>query len=152
MVPSMTEPETKPYMVFISHASSALELFIATALAMALKILGAEVWLDIADGVRGGDPIRKRVVEAIANCDEAIVLLSSRSVESDWVIWEIGVIDGKNKRFTPVLVDITQKEVPKIVSDLRSVDIGELAINEKNTGFWREFRERVNERTHVGSC
>lgn len=74
---------------------------------MAEKVdsFGAETWLDEKD-LEGGDIIPEKIIEGIDACHEAIVLLSPRSINSQWVAFEIGAARGQHKRVTPVLNNV----------------------------------------------
>ena len=130
---------TSSYKIFVSH--SFRERFVATALAKEIRGLGAEAWLAEID-VKGGDPIKRRILEGVEACDEAIVLLSRYALESQWVIFESGVICGQHKRLTPILNGIRPEEMPPMM-DVRAIDINDL------DGFWAELRDRINDRESI---
>jgi predicted nucleotide-binding protein len=76
----------KDYLVFISHSSS--DRWIAEVIAEKIESIGASCWLDEKD-LEGGEVIVDRIINGIDSCDEALVLISPQSVQSQWVAFEI---------------------------------------------------------------
>ncbi len=89
-----------PYVVFISHSSK--DQWIAMMMAEKIEALGAKVWI-YEKNLEGGDIIMDSIFSGIEACNEAIVLVSSDSIDSQWVLGEIGAILGHRKRLTPIL-------------------------------------------------
>lgn len=87
--------------MFISYSSQ--DAFIASTVQARVESAGASVWLDRKD-LEGGDVILERIREGIDSCDEAIVLVSPASRQSQWVTLEIGAVWGQRKRVTPILI------------------------------------------------
>src|SRR6266540_5316127 len=77
---------SKDYLVFISHSSS--DRWIAEVIAEKIGSIGASCWLDEKD-LEGGEVIVDRIINGIDLCDEALVLISPQSVQSQWVAFEI---------------------------------------------------------------
>lgn len=90
--------KTGPYLVFISHSSA--DIWIAKQIDEKIRALGAATWLDKKD-LKGGDVLVDAIIRGIDACDEALVLVSPKSVKSQWVIYEIGAVSGQHKRVTP---------------------------------------------------
>jgi hypothetical protein len=95
--------KSSDYVVFISHSS--MEIWIAGQLAKEVKAKGAKPWVDVGD-ISGGDDFYNRIMKAIHDCTEAIVLISPVSSKSQWVSFEIGAVAGQGKRVTPVLNNV----------------------------------------------
>lgn len=91
--------------------------------------------------IAGGDPIYTKVLEALDACDEAIVLLSPFSLNSKWVIFEMGVICGQRKLVTPVLDHIEPAEMPILVG-IRGIDLNQL-----DQELLPELARRIDEKT-----
>jgi hypothetical protein len=89
-----------PYIVFISHSSK--DLWIVKMMTEKIHALGAKVWIYEKD-LQGGDVIIDKIFSGIKACNEAIVLVSSDSINSHWVIGEIGAVLAHQKRLTPIL-------------------------------------------------
>ncbi|MDZ7343679.1 MAG: toll/interleukin-1 receptor domain-containing protein [candidate division KSB1 bacterium] len=90
----------KRYVVFVSHSSK--DEWIARVMAEKIDALGAKTWLYEKD-LEGGTVILEEIIKKIQGCDEAIVLVSFNSINSQWVIGEIGAVLAQRKRLTPIL-------------------------------------------------
>jgi hypothetical protein len=87
----MTAPKT----IFISHSSRDNQF--ARRLTTDLDYYGIKVWLDEADLVLG-DPLTKKISDAIEKCDYFAIVLSSHSISSDWVRQEFGIARTKEQQ------------------------------------------------------
>ena len=94
------------YLVFVSHSSD--DAFVARIITEKIQAIGATCWLDEKD-LDGGDVIADHIIRGIDACDEAIVLISSNSVRSPWVSFEIGGVRAQHKRVTPILNKVHQR-------------------------------------------
>lgn len=110
------------YVVFLSHCSR--DTWIANAIAEKIQTQGAAVWLDVHE-LSGGDLIPVKVLEGVDACDEAIVLLSPFSLNSQWVLFEMGVVYGQRKRLTPILDHIDHTAIP-VLPSIRGIDLNQL--------------------------
>jgi TIR domain len=110
------------YLVFLSHSTR--DTWIASAVAERIRLEGGEVWIDI-DELVGGDSIYQKIIEAVDSCDEAIVLMSPHSVNSGWVLFELGAICGQRKRVTPILTHVEPSAIP-VMPGIKAVDINQL--------------------------
>jgi hypothetical protein len=124
-----------PYSVFVSHASA--DSWVANQIAEAIARAGAEPWLDETD-LEGGDDILERIRHGIDRCDEAIVLLSTESIKSPWVIFEIGGAYMQHKRVTPILYHVTSEGMP--ISGFKGIDLN------KFDQFLLQLTKRIRER------
>jgi len=112
---------TSPYLVFISHSSK--EAWIANQISKELEALGARTWLDSKD-LRGGDIWQEKILGAIDNCQEGLVLVSPDSVNSWWVAFEIGALSGQRKTVTPILNGVDPKGMASM-RDVQAIDLNE---------------------------
>ena len=78
-------------------------------------------FLDEKD-IRGGDAIPNAVRKSIQQCDELIVLLSPYSVERQWVLIEIGVAWGLEKRIVPIIDKIAIEQMPDMLAQRKAID------------------------------
>src|SRR3989442_71983 len=108
-----------PYLVFISHSS--FDLWVANQMAKELTALGAQVWLDEKD-LEGGDILLEKIISGIDACQEAIVLVSPKSVKSQWVAFEIGAVRGQHKRVTPILNNVSPDAIAPM-KGVKAVDL-----------------------------
>ena len=117
---SILTTTTQLYKIFLSHAG---DIFVASAFAEKVRQIGGEVWLDIYE-LAGGDPICSKILKAIDGCDEAIVILSPKSLSSKWVMFEMGAVCGQHKRITPILDHIGPEAIP-FLPEVKGVDINQ---------------------------
>jgi hypothetical protein len=113
--------KTRSYLVFISHSSA--DLWIAEQIAKQISALGAEVWLDKKD-LKGGDVLVDEIIRGIDACDEALVLVSPKSVKSQWVIYEIGAVSGQHKRVTPIRNQVNSDAMAPM-KGVKSIDLNQ---------------------------
>ena len=131
---------SRGYMVFISHSSK--ENWVAGQIAKEVKRAGASPWVDVVD-VRGGAAFQQDIFDAIRECEEAIVLVSALSIDSQWVPFEIGAISVLGKRVTPILNNVP----PDSMEPLRGVS----AINLNDFDrFLAQLEERVRQHKRGG--
>ena len=107
------------YRIFISHSS--LDTWIAKTIAEKIQSLGMDCWLDEKD-LEGGDVIPDEIIRGIDACQEAIVLISPNSVNSQWVSFEIGGVLAQHKRVTPILNNVSPGEMAPM-KYIKSVDL-----------------------------
>jgi hypothetical protein len=114
----MNEPKA-----FVSHSHS--DKPTAERLARELRNQGIDAWFDKWE-IRPGDSLIQKVFEeGLKECSAFLVLLSPRSVASNWVKHELDVamvkrLDGA-ARVIPVMVE--QCEIPEALRPLLWVDI-----------------------------
>jgi hypothetical protein len=109
------------YVVFISHSS--YDTWIAKVMAEKIESLGAQTWLDEKD-LEGGTVVSDEIIRAIDVCHEAVVLVSSKSVNSQWVMFEIGAVRGQHKRVTPILNNVDYDAMTPL-KDVKAMDLNE---------------------------
>lgn len=102
--------------VFISYAHA--DAHEARRLVTALRDTTVSGWLDAAD-MASGASISSEVRSALETASAVVVLLSPRSLESEWVQFEIGAAEALGKRIIPVIVsgDNLEHELPAILRD-----------------------------------
>lgn len=110
--------------VFVSHSST--DKWIARQIATQLEQRDIEAFLDEKD-IKTGDSIDDAVHENLAECDELLMLLSPASLESSWVLIEIGGAKALGKRLVPILHHVGANELPTplargLARDLNDID------------------------------
>jgi TIR domain len=95
--------------VFVSHSSA--DKWIARQIATELERRDIEAFLDEKD-IKTGDSIDDAVHANLAECDELLMLLSPASLESPWVLIEIGGAKALGKRLVPILHHVGANELP----------------------------------------
>jgi len=114
----------KPIDVFISY--STVDREIAEDLANRLRALQLMVFL-AHDTIRTGPEWRSQVGVALRRCTVAVLLLSSHSVQSDWVRYEIGAVWALEKPAAPALLDCDMNQVPGLVRDFQARSVATTA-------------------------
>ncbi len=109
------------YQVFIS--SSSKDNGLAQDLAYRLQEAGAEVLSREKATTEGAAIVLDPHLEM---ADEVVVLLTDHSVNSNWVLFEMGAAWGQRKRLTPVIVGLEDQDLPSVVKALRYVKYGDL--------------------------
>lgn len=123
-------------MVFLSHSSH--DTWVAKTMSEKISALGAQPWLDEKD-LEGGDIIVEQIIRGIDSCNEAIVLVSPKSVKSQWVAFEIGAIRGQHKRVTPILNNV-ESEAMAPMKDVKAIDLNQC------DKFLTQLKRRIEQR------
>jgi hypothetical protein len=121
--------------VFISHSSS--DRWIARKVSDDIQATGAETFLDEKDLV-AGDSIDGTISSHLESCDHFLVLLTTSSLQSHWVLIEIGGALALGKIIVAVLVYVSPNELPNPVSRFLSIDLNDFdrycrQLKERNT-------------------
>lgn len=108
------------YKVFISYAERDSDL--ASDLAQRLEKVGSQVFTvqDLAPGEDWATGINR----ALENSDEVIALLTDHSVQSQWVMTEVGAAVSLRKRITPIAVGSPQ--IPSLLQKYQFIKYSEL--------------------------
>jgi len=109
------------YLVFISHSSA--DVWIAEQMDKQIRALGAATWLDRKD-LKGGDVLVDEIISGITSCNEAVVLVSPKSVKSQWVAYEIGAVSVQHKRVTPILNQVNADAIAPM-KGVKSIDLNQ---------------------------
>lgn len=72
--------------------------------ATVLEQEGIDVWFDYHE-ISLGETIKERIKEALRASSTLVVILSSNSVQSPWIFFELGAAVADNKRIIPVVID-----------------------------------------------
>lgn len=91
------------YSCFISYSSK--DQRFAEHLYKKLREKGVHCWLAPAD-LKSGDPFPQYIADAIHHHDKLIVILSTNSIESDWVSHEVEIARKKGRNVKNVLFPI----------------------------------------------
>lgn len=109
--------------VFISHSST--DKWIARQIASELEAREIDAFLDEKD-IQTGDSIEDAVGEHLAQCDELLMLLSPASLDSPWVLIEIGGAKALGKRLVPILHHVGPNELPTPLARGLARDLNEI--------------------------
>jgi hypothetical protein len=121
----------KMYDIFISYSPSDQDF--ARELYLELKNFRVRGFMDSTD-VAAGANLSRRLKDAIRNADALVVIMSSRALQSSWVLAEIGLAQSLGKPVIPVLApgqtydeSIPPQLMDRIVLDANITAVDELA-------------------------
>src|SRR5688572_28476853 len=114
----------RPYRVFVSHATA--DKWLASTVCERIEALGVATFRDDRD-IDGGDDIPDSLREAIAGCDELLVLLTPFSVNRPWVLIEVGAAWQRSPevRITAVKQHIEVDPIPAMLRSKKVIDLNE---------------------------
>ncbi len=118
--------------IFLSHSSK--DKFFVRQLAERLKKHGVQVWLDEAE-LKIGDSLTQKIGQAIDVMDFVGVVLSSNSVNSEWVQKELQVAIQKElvrRRVVVLPILLEQVEIPPFLRDKVYADFSAPEKNEES--------------------
>ena len=108
--------------VFLSHSTE--DKAFVRRLARDLRRFGAAVWVDEAE-IRLGDTLLDKIKGGLQNVEHLGVILSPRSVASEWVTREIKLTknlarDGRRLKILPILIE--ECKLPRFLKGIRYAD------------------------------
>ncbi len=101
----------KQFDVFISY--SHMDVKYANTLYKLLKEEGCNVFMD-RERNEAGEILSKKIEEGLNSSRELCLLLSKKSLKSNWVTTEWGAAWIQKKLIVPLLIDLKFKDLPKI--------------------------------------
>ena len=107
---------------FLSHSST--DKPFARRLSADLVQAGIDVWLD-EQTILVGDSITEKIGQGLAKSDFFVIILSEKSVQSEWVRKELNraiVQEVESKRVTVLPVLLTACEIPEMLKDKKYAD------------------------------
>ena len=113
---------SEDYLVFISHSSK--DRWIARQMARLIEERDIRTFFDEKD-FQGGDRIPETIKKNIKECEELLVLLSSASVQSDWVKYEIAVAWALDKKLVPIVDKLSPEQMPVLPEQVKAVDLND---------------------------
>lgn len=127
---------SKPYQVFVSHASA--DKWLATTLCEKIEAAGASTFRDDRD-IDGGDDIPERIRSEIKRSRELVVLLTPHSADRPWVLLEVGAAWGwsKSTRITPIMCHVDVDPIPGMIKSKKAIKINDC------DDFFAEIKSRV---------
>jgi hypothetical protein len=103
-------PKKRSYDMFISYSLKDrpwVSKFVA-----ALRSAGVRSWFDVAD-IKPHETWQKVIQDALRSSSTLIVILSHNSVQSPWILFELGAAVAGGKRIIPILTeDIDLRRIP----------------------------------------
>jgi len=114
------------YLVFISHASD--DGWIARQMAAIVerraKRHGVWTFPDEKD-LEAGASIPEEVRRHLEVCEEFVVLLTTVSIERQWVLVELGAAWGMRKRITAVTDKVAEDRLPDIIRQVKACKLND---------------------------
>lgn len=98
--------------------------------------MGARIWLD-KHVLKGGDDVRERIINAICESTEVIVLLSPESQKSQWLSTEVGLALGQRKPLTPILHNVRPEEMMGPLQGVKAIYLNDF------DSFLIELKQRI---------
>jgi hypothetical protein len=106
------------YKVFIS--SSYKDSDLARDLAKRLEDTGVKVSSTDKSGGSGGR-LSKQVTKDLTNADEVVIILSDESVDSPWLMFELGAASSLRKRVTPIIVGVESNRLSSLIKSMKYI-------------------------------
>ncbi len=102
------------YKVFIS--STRRDIDVARDVARRLEEAGVKVF-PVKETTVPEESAAASVTRSLREADEVIFILTGNSVNSPWVLYEMGAASGLHKRVTPLVINVEESEIPPFVKD-----------------------------------
>lgn len=115
--------------IFISHASS--DSWVARQLEVHIRACGADTFLD-CEHIQHGDDFEDKIINAVGDCTELVVLFTPTARDRKYVWLEIGMFLGARKRIVAALYGVRKEEIasdqltPVALKRIDSVDLNEI--------------------------
>ncbi len=106
--------------VFISY--SRREILFVKKLAKDLEEQGYDVWFDLTD-IAGGDHWADEIQKGIEESEDFIIVVSSNSIESEWVEKEFLFANNQGLKIIPILFDDCEAKLPIWLMDIQYIDM-----------------------------
>jgi len=126
--------------VFISYSTT--DTWIARKICEDLGRIGVEVFLDSKD-IESGDDVEEAVRQHLVTSDELLLLVSSASLSSHWVMMEVGAARTLGKRLVPVLINVSPNELPQPFNRHLARDLNQIE------RYYAEITERSRSTTEL---
>jgi len=113
--------------VFISHSTR--DTWIARHIAADIerkgRRFGVTTFLDAKD-IGPGELINESLRQSLRACAKFVVVLSSESIQREWVLIEIGAAWGLRKPIVVILDKVVASKIPKAIASHRAIDLNDL--------------------------
>ena len=107
--------------VFISHAQ--VDLPLAEFLHRHLSQEGLSAYLANIS-MTPGQQWKQAILDSLRSSTWVICLASRAACESEWVMQEMGVAIGANKKLVPIVWDVLPEELPGWMREYQAVNLG----------------------------
>lgn len=136
--------------VFISHSSK--DKWLARKISEDLSNRDISTFLDEKD-IQTGESIDQSVQEHLGECDESLILISPASLQSHWVLIELGGALALKKRIIPILIHVGVNQMPDVIQKRLARDINEIEkyyeeVSRRSTRVQKEEPQRLRRERH----
>lgn len=111
------------YQVLISSAPRDRDL--AENLAQSVRDAGASV-LSVEQTPTRGETIDFDLRRLLRKADEVVIILTDRSLNDPYLLYEMGAAFSLHKRVIPILVGVEEPEIPPLIAQFRYVRYSDL--------------------------
>lgn len=110
--------------IFISYARADWQT--AEKIKSNLIAMDHAVWMD-RDEITGGELWRAEIVKAIEDCDIFMLVITTSSVGSKYVLQELNIADSEGKRILPAKIEPVEipKEMKLQLAGLQMIDLSQ---------------------------
>lgn len=129
------------YQVLISSAPKDRDL--AENIAQSVREIGAHV-LSVEQTPARGEAVDFDLRRALQKADEVILVLTDRSLDNPYLLYEMGAAFSLHKRVIPILVGVEEEEIPSLVAQFQYVRYADLR------GYLSQLEQRVKTATGDG--
>ncbi len=84
------------YKVFVSHTNQPEDMKVISPILERSATLGIQCYMAEYD-VKAGTPLKDKLQSEMQSSDAVLVFVTKRTLDSDWVKWEIGAGDSTRK-------------------------------------------------------
>jgi nucleoside 2-deoxyribosyltransferase len=109
--------------IFIS--SSVRDSDLAHDLAKRLDKAGLKA-ITPAENIDAGENIKSKIKEELRKADEVIVILTNNSLDSQWLLFEMGYATSLDKHVTPLIQGVEPDELPEIIRQMNYIKYADL--------------------------
>ena len=113
------------YQVLISSTPRDRDL--AENLAQHVREAGANV-LSVEQTPNRGDSVDLGLRRALQKADEVVLILTDRSLNNPYLLFELGAAFSMRKRVIPLLVGVTDAEIPPLIAQFQYVKYPDLRL------------------------
>ncbi len=112
-----------PYQVLISSTPRDKDL--AENLAQLIREAGVKV-LSVEQTPAQGESVNLSLRRALKKSDEVIIILTDRSLNNPYLIYEMGAAFSMRKLIVPILVNVEDSEIPPLIARFPYVKYSQL--------------------------
>ena len=111
--------------IFISSAQRDSDL--VHDLARRLDIAGLKVMTPAKSMDAGeNESIKTKISDELRKADEVILILTKNSIDSQWLLFEMGYATSLGKHVTPLIQGVEPEELPEIIRQMEYVKYADL--------------------------